>query len=244
MAFWRGETSLIPNVHHAVIQTARILRYELDDPQDAINLLHEYVEALPVLNSRSYSDPKQRYAQIRSRIEKVYLGDGWLRDVEASARKLSQTADSWHRQGFFISRKETWGHRSRWQWQFTEEERSAIVRLIRPVLKCDDQTAIAAAERFLGFVTAHSGNAIPMTAVPTILKGLPINWGKNGKAGRFVRVLKQIGWIDHSQHRFVPRGGSGMGQARNYWIGEKDAATLHGFRRRQKASQSRRRRTA
>lgn len=220
VAFWKGETSAIPNIHHAVIQTARMLPYELDEPQKAINLLHEYVEALPVLNSQSYSDAKQRDAQIRSRVDKVYHGDGWLKDAEGSARKLSRTADSWHRQGFFISRKETWGHRSRRQWQFTEEERSTIVRLIPSVLKCDDQTAIAAAERFLGFVAAHSGNAIPMTAIPTILKGLPIRWGKHGKTGRFVRVLKQIGWIEHDQHRFVLRGGSGIGQARHYWIGE------------------------
>ena len=35
-----------------------------------------------------------------------------------------------------------------------------------------------------------------------------------------MRALKGIGWIDHTQHRFVPRGGTGMGEARRYWIGE------------------------
>jgi hypothetical protein len=80
-------------------------------------------------------------------------------------------------------------------------------------------TAISAVERFLGFVSLHSGNPIPMTAIPTILKGLPINWGKNGKAGRFVRALKGLGWIDHRQHRYVPRGGMGKGHARRYWLG-------------------------
>ena len=59
-----------------------------------------------------------------------------------------------------------------------------------------------------------------MTAVPTIMKGLPIRWGKHGKAGRFVRLLKGLGWIDHSRHRYVPRGGAGKGQPRRYWIGE------------------------
>jgi hypothetical protein len=221
VAFWNGKPSAIPNIHHAVIQTARMLPYELDDPQDAIDLLHEYVEALPVLNSQSYSDPKQRDAQIRSRVQKVYHGDGWLKDVEGAARKLARTASAWHSRGFYISRKETWADRPRRKWQFAEKERAAILRLIRPVLKCDDAAAISAVERFVGFVSLHSRNAIPITAIPTILDGLPIRWGKHGKAGRFVRVLKGLGWIDHSQHRFVPRGSTRKGHARRYWIGEK-----------------------
>jgi hypothetical protein len=220
VAFWSGNPSTIPNIHHAVIQTARMLPYELDDPQDAIDLLHQYVEALPVLNSQSYSDPKQRNAQIRSRVQKVYHGDGWLNDMEASAQKLARTAHSWHQQGVFISRKETWIVRARRQWQFTQEEQATILRIIPPVLKCDEQTAISAVQRFLGFVSLHSGNAIPMTAVPTILQGLSIRWGKHGKAGRFVRALKGLGWIDHTQHRYISRGGTGMGEARRYWIAE------------------------
>jgi hypothetical protein len=38
VAFWTGKPSVIPNIHHAVIQTVRMLPYELDDPQDAIDL--------------------------------------------------------------------------------------------------------------------------------------------------------------------------------------------------------------
>jgi hypothetical protein len=175
---------------------------------------------LPILNSQSYSDPKQRNAQIQSRVQQVYHSGGWLNDVEASGRKLARTAHAWHQQGFYISRKESWVGRARRHWQFTQEEQATIIRLIPPVLKCDEQTAISAVRRFLGFVSLHSGNAIPMKAVPTILKGLPIRWGKHGKAGRFVRALKGLGWIDHTQHRYVPRGGTGIGEARRYWIGE------------------------
>jgi hypothetical protein len=199
VAFWSGRPSAIPNIHHAIIQTARMLPYELDDPLDAIDLLHEYVEALPVLNSQSYSDARQRDSQIRSRVQKVYNGDGWLRDVASSALKLARTAHSWHQSGFFLSRKETWGLRGSRRWQFTEDEQATLLRLIPTVLKCDGSTALSAVERFLGFVSLHSGNPIPMTAIPTILKGLAIRWGKHGKAGRFVRVLKGLGWIDHSR---------------------------------------------
>src|SRR4029077_6024285 len=103
------------------------------------------------------------------RVQKVYFEDGWLKDVEASSRKLAQAAHSWHQRGFFISRKETWTGRTGKQWEFSGEQRNTIVRIIPGILKCDDQTAMDAVERFLGFLAAHSANSIPMTAIPTIL---------------------------------------------------------------------------
>ncbi len=126
----------------------------------------------------------------------------------------------------YLSRKDTWNNARPTQLRFTEDEEATVRRLVPGVLKCDASTAVAAVKRFLGFVSRHSHSPIPMTAIPTILKNLPIRWGKNGKAGEFVRLLRGLGWIDHSQHRYVPRGAKGRGEPRRYWIG---ANMLHHF---------------
>ncbi len=222
--FWSGKTTMALN--EALILTARILPYEVDEDQ-AIHVLESYCDELPDKSfSRRLSCDRAEVSRfIRWVVEKVYCGNAGQADPGRSSATLAAVHDTYRQQGFFVSDKSTWNRTGlgKIKFEWSENEKEIIRAKLVPVLKCNEASACEAVRRFVTFVKRHAGNEIAMKAIPTILDGLDIHWcqdkkGRSKKLTAFVKRLVDLNWlyiaVTHSYHKDGTKG-----RSRQYGIG-------------------------
>lgn len=220
--FWTGKTTF--NLNLALVLTARLLPYEVDEER-AVEVLEGYCDELPdksFSHRLTHNRPKVS-EYIRWVVKTAYHGNGGQADPAASAAKLAAVHDAFARGGFRISDKATWTRVVVPPFRWSEAESDRIRTQVVPVLVCDEPTASESVRRFLSFVHRHRQNEIAMTAIPTILAGLKINWcqdkqGRSKKLTAFVKTLRSLGWLHIAAHHSYGVNGE-KGRARRYAVG-------------------------
>jgi hypothetical protein len=171
---------------------------------------------------------------IRETVRRVFDGSD---ETERDPDKLRQVYLSLASAGFRISVKSTWSSQSvnrvseaGWSeveigpdFDFTATECRWLRTEMQNVLKLNKNDAHAvqdATKYFIRYVYRNPFQETPISAIPLILADFPINWGKNEKKSRFVRLLIQKGWIYIISDYFNAAGKPGKrSRARIYGIG-------------------------
>jgi hypothetical protein len=239
--FWSGRLNVADTLNTGIRLLALPLSYYLDDQEEAIALIERYIDDLPDVSfsSRLSAGSRAEVSRIvANTVRQVYEGNGGQPDPEASSEKLKATVAAWRKRGFDPTDKTTWHKASAAQpcnlgpeffWQ--PEEVTKVGRLQR-LLNVSLQVASDAVKFFMRLVKAHKGEiAVPF--VRNLLERFGVRCGHNGKANKFLDLLRQWEWIRvTASEKWYARETERKGRARTYAIGE---AMVHKFERRPQA---------
>jgi hypothetical protein len=239
--FWSGRLNVADSLNTGIRLLALPLPYYLDDQEEAIALIERYIDELPDVSfsSRLSSGNRAEVSRIvANTVKKVYEGNGGQPDPEASSEKLKATVAAWRKRGFDPTDKTTWHKGGAAQpcdlapeffWQPAEVMK--VGRLQR-LLNVGLQAASDAVKFFLRLVKGHAGEiAVPF--VKNLLERFGVKCGHNGKANKFLDLLRQWDWIRvTASEKWYARETERKGRARTYAIGE---AMAHKFERKPKA---------
>ena len=113
-SFWNGTFNPVNALNPVLEVTARIFHFEAVGQTDAVDLLEEYVWAIPE-HARSCSDRlakrncKAISKDILRAVKAAYDGNARQKDIATSTRKLDKSVRCWTNAGFTLSDKSTWG---------------------------------------------------------------------------------------------------------------------------------------
>jgi hypothetical protein len=239
--FWSGRLSVPDTLNTGIRLLALPLPYYLDDQEEAIQLIEQYIDDLPDVSfsSRLSAGDRAEVSRIvANMVRQVYEGNGGQPDPEASSEKLKATVAAWKKRSFDPTDKSTWYKASAAQpcnlapeffWQ--AEEVIKVGRLQR-LLNVSLQVASDAVKFFLRLVKGHTGE-IAVSFVKNLLERFGVKCGHNGKANQFLDLLRQWDWIRMTaREKWYARESECKGRARTYAIGE---AMVHKFERKPKA---------
>jgi hypothetical protein len=200
--FWSGRLNVADTLNTGIRLLALPLPYYLDDQEEAIDLVERYIDDLPDVSFSSRLSAGNRADVSRivaNTVRQVYEGNGGQPDPEASSEKLKATVAAWRKRGFDPTDKTTWRKASAAEpcnlapeffWQ--AEEVIKVGRLQR-LLNVSLQVASDAGKFFLRLVKAHKGE-IAVSFVRNLLERFGVKCGHNGKANKFLDLLRQWGW--------------------------------------------------
>jgi hypothetical protein len=239
--FWSGRLNVADTLNTGIRLLALPLPYYLDDQEDAIDLIELYIDELPDVSFSSRLSAGNRVEVSRivaNTVRQVYEGNGGQPDPEASSAKLKATVATWKKRDFDPTDKTTWRNASAAQpcnlapeffWQ--ADEVMKVGRLQR-LLNVSLQAASDAVKLFLRLVKGHTGE-IAVSFVKNLLEGFGVKCGHNGKANKFLDLLRKWDWIRvTASEKWYARETERKGRARTYAIGE---ALVHKFERKPKA---------
>jgi hypothetical protein len=217
------------------------LPYYLDDPEEAIDVIERYIDDLPdvTFSSRLRAGDRAEVSRVVVRtVRQVYGGNGGQPDPEASSSRMKATVAAWEKRGFDPADKTTWHKGGAAQpgnlapdFFWRPEEVIKVVSLQR-LLNVGLQAASDAVKFFLRPVKGHSGE-IAVSFVKNLLERFGVKCGHNGKANKFLDLLRQWDWIRvTASEKWYARGSERKGRARTYAVGE---AMAHKFEQKPKA---------
>jgi hypothetical protein len=235
--FWSGRLQVPDTLNQGIRLLALPLPYYLPDEQAAVDLIERYIDELPdgSFSDRLSSGDREEISRIvRNTVKQVYNDNGGQPDPELSRKKLAATVRAWDKRGFNPTDKDTWDRSSPAQpslltpdFAWTPDEMQQL-REIQAILHAPLQAASDAVKYFLRLVKAHKGE-ISVSLVKEILVSFGVKCGHNGKANKFLAMLRQWDWIRitarESWHRRATRR---KGRARTYAIGSAMACQFVG----------------
>jgi hypothetical protein len=239
--FWSGRLNVADTLNTGIRLLALPLPYYLDDQEEAIDLIERYIDDLPDVSfsSRLSSGNRAEVSRIVERtVKQVYEGNGGQPDPEASSEKLRATVAAWKKRGFDPTDKTTWHKASASEpcnlapEFFWQAEEVIKVGSLQRLLNVGLQAASDAVKFFLRLVKGHTGEiAVPF--VKNLLERFGVKCGHNGKANKFLHLLRQWDWIRvTAREQWHARETERKGRARTYAIGE---AMVHRFERKPNA---------
>jgi hypothetical protein len=243
--FWSGRLNVADTLNTGIRLLALPLPYYLGDQEEAIGLIERYIDDLPDVSfsSRLSGGNRAEVSRIVVRtVRQVYEGNGGQPDPEASSAKLKATVAAWRKRGFDPTDKATWHKTVTSQpcklgpdFFWRPEEVVKVGRLQR-LLNVGLQVASDAARFFLRMVKGHAGE-IAVSYVKNLLEHFGVKCGHNGKANKFLDMMRQWNWIRvTAREKWYARESERKGRARTYAIGE---AMAHKFERKPKSGHGR-----
>jgi hypothetical protein len=233
--FWSGRLNVADTLNTGIRLLALPLPYYLADQQEAIDLIEKYIADLADVSFSdrlSAGNTAEVSRIVANTVRQVYEGNGGQPDPEASSAKLEATVAAWRKRGFDPTDKTTWYKAVQPsnlapEFFWPPEEVVKVSKLQR-LLNVSLQVASDAVKFFLRLVKGHTGE-IAVSFVKKLLERFGVRCGHNGKANKFLDLLRQWDWIRMTaREKWYAREAERKGRARTYAIGE---AMAHKFER-------------
>ncbi|WP_197996886.1 hypothetical protein [Gimesia chilikensis] len=233
VGFWKdGNLEYFIHLNSAINTTLHAMRAEGLSEEDAVDVVMSYVEGLPdkTVSSRLDDLPEVR------RVAERTANKIWDSPVSG---KWQKSQERWNNIGFRVSDKTTWVVTSKKhedvvvdcpQLEFSEEEKSQLIREMTPLLVGSKQAqkqekqdeVIRAVAYFLRYVRCCP-REIPVSALPHVLCDYDIKIKSHDKQTQFLRLLTEWDWIYvriEYCHPEKHRTKTGSNRARAYGVGK------------------------